>query len=508
MNSIRAFWESLGDRDRRSLIIFAVFIVVVCAYLVVIEPIYLSFEDLNVQKKELTQEIEKNSQGALSLYRRKSRLSEVREENEYLFEKLDIEERGAQTFSDILQKIKLYGREAGVSIDQITPLEHVTSEERVELPFIINVSGDFMSTSKFLYYLETSPQVFVISDLHMQSREEGVSTQLQVDKISMQSLEGSVTDETLVTLRIGLDHWMGYAPFYIADKLGWLKGPEVQVRLVWGADTDQLEQLVKVGDLDGVCLPLSDHIALLEAGHDIKAIAPLAWSAGNRAIVVTNASGIKNSADLAGTKIHGQGRVALYLLYQALLSAGLDLSSVELRPIDDETVLQSLSTGLIKAGVLEDPHLSIFFEEDRGRKVFSSKDAPHLLLDLLVVNEAVLENKHDAIVYLLTVLQQAQEWIAANPEEAAGILADLFHMREKDARKGLENVLFLSISDKRSLVGCTDEEQGLDGLIASHERFLEALYGKKISLPQEKLFDWSALRTLLHCSDKAMEVRP
>ncbi len=77
---IQSAWNSLAPRDRRSLTIFGIFLVAVTAYLGVIEPVVDAFDGLLQEKRDLQNSIEKNQSAALSVYRRRAKLEEVRNE--------------------------------------------------------------------------------------------------------------------------------------------------------------------------------------------------------------------------------------------------------------------------------------------------------------------------------------------------------------------------------------------------------------------------------------------
>lgn len=496
---IQASWNSLAARDRRSLTIFAFFLVAVTAYFGFIEPVFDAFDGLIRQKRELENSIEKNQSAALSVYRRRAKLEEVRNESAYLVEKLGIKNRGADTLGELLYEVKLYGQEAGVVIDQLTPLEMADKTSYQELPLLVRVNGTFAAVSKFIYYVETSPLVLVISDVQLQGQGDQVSARLQVSNVSIETVEGEIADSYLNVLRIGLEHWIGFAPFYVAKKQGWLTDQDINVQLLQGTDTDQLARLMRSGDLDGLCLPLTDLIAGLEEGFQLKGIYPLAWSSGGNAIVVSNKSSARSLKDLENVDIYGAGRVAQYIVYRAFSAQNLPFSPQRVHSLSSPIVMQSLSTDMIQAGVLWEPYLSLFHQEKLGRRVFSSEKLTRACFETVVVRDDVLRDKHEAVAFLLQALEKATKWIAAHPDEASRIIADRLHMPDAAVRQGFEGVHYLSLEEQQALVGCDGNSQTLDRIIKQQEEFLQALYQKKVSLPAEDFFDWTVIRPLIGC---------
>ncbi len=369
-------------------------------------------------------------------------------------EKLEIENSGADTLGELLYDVKLYGKEAGVAIDQISPLEMVEKDGYQELPILVRVSGSFAAVSKFIYFVETSPLVLVVSDVQLQGQDDKVSARLQVSKISLETVEGEIADSYLNVLRIGLEHWIGFAPFYVARERGLLTDQDINVQLIPGTDTGQLSELMRSGDLDGLCLPLSDLIAGMEEGFQLKGIYPLAWISGGNAIVVSGHSSLSSLKDLEKVDIYGAGRVAQYIVYRAFQAENIPFSPQRVHNLSSALVMQSLSTDLIQAGVLWEPYLSLFLQEHAGKKVFSADKLSRDCMENLVVRDDVLKEKQEAVAFLLRALEESTAWIAAHPDEAAQIMAEQLHMPDADVRKGLADVHFTTPDEQKNLVGC------------------------------------------------------
>ncbi len=502
MGQLLSSWNALAARDRRSLVICAIFFAGMGLYLGVIEPVYNAFGSLQQQKQELKNTIEVNQNAALSVVRRRAKLEEVRNESEYLVEKLDIEDSGATTLGETLYNLKVYAREAGVVLDQAAPLDMVERTEYEERPFIVLAKGCFAALSKFVYFLETSPMVLVISDLQLQGQDDQLSLRLQLAKVSVESVEADIAESYLNVLHIGLEHWIGFAPFYIAKKKGWLDGQDINIELIHGTDTDELSSLMRSGDLDGLCLSLSEQIAAMEEGFQLKAVYPLVWSSGGAGIVVSGNSSAHSLQDLEQVDIYGAGREAQYVVYRAFKENKLSFSPQQVHNLSSPLVMQSLSTGLIKAGVLWDPYLSRFQQEQPGKTLFRFDKETRNTMDNLVLREDLLQKKPEAVAFLLQALEKADTWIAAHPEEAGQILAELLHMSESSVQQGLAALHFPSPEEQQELT-CGGNSDLLVPFIQEQKEFLESIYQKKVSLPAEEFFDWSLIRPLIACPQSA-----
>jgi NitT/TauT family transport system substrate-binding protein len=141
-------------------------------------------------------------------------------------------------------------------------------------------------------------------------------------------------------VRLGISTWPGWAPLVLANegtkpKLVWkdAKGGEFQVELVVVDDSVKLTDQLAAGDLHGGWASV-DMLPLLTARlmRDPRALPrihqQIDWSNGGDAIVARDPA--KTVADLKGkTIVLAQSSPAQYLLFNALLDAGLQPSDVQ-----------------------------------------------------------------------------------------------------------------------------------------------------------------------------------
>jgi len=501
-------WQKLKDQDRRSLSILAAFFGVMGFYLWVIEPVYKQFEAISLETRALETRMAKERSSAASLPRREARLAEVRKEYEYLLDKLDVENTGAHTLVEVINEIKDFSTEIGVDVEQIRPMPVVSKELYQEMSMEISLHSDFKSFKKFLYYLETSPQIFVVSDLHMTREKNGLAARMTVSKLSLLCEELNQAAKTKAVLRIGLEFWPGYAPFYIAEHKGWLDQEDLSVRLVHGSDRSKLVHLLESRALDGISLSLGGLISTLEQGLDLKAVFPTVWARGAEAIVVSPESSIQGLDDLKGQMVYAPGRLGQYLVFRAMELNQMPFGSIQMESSTRRMISHGMSTGLIRAGVVWDPYLSQLIIEKKGRILFSSEKIPGEIVENLVFHADLINAEHrESIAGLVRVLQRATVWLKDHPKEGGDIVAARLNMGKTSLTQALARVYFPDDQEKRKLIGCGGEKDRMTQLISHQERFLSRVYGKKISIPISALADWSIARKILGCSQNTREKR-
>ena len=186
------------------------------------------------------------------------------------------------------------------------------------------------------------------------------------------------------SIRIGSNRWLGYAPIYLADDLGWTAPSGI--RLVEYPNTTGVLRGFRYGMLDAAMLTLDETLLLQDSAAelDLEIILVTNVSAGADALFAR--APLTNLKDLAGQRI-GVENTALgaYFLSRVLDQAGLridDLQVVSL-PVHEQTA--AFAAGDVDAVITfasEGPAL----ESKGARRIFDSRRLPGEIVDVLVVD--------------------------------------------------------------------------------------------------------------------------
>ncbi|WP_394375014.1 ABC transporter substrate-binding protein [Stutzerimonas frequens] len=186
------------------------------------------------------------------------------------------------------------------------------------------------------------------------------------------------------SIRIGSNRWLGYAPIYLADDLGWTAPSGI--RLVEYPNTTGVLRGFRNGMLDAAMLTLDETLLLQDSAAelDLEIILVTNVSAGADALFAR--APLTNLKDLAGQRI-GVENTALgaYFLSRVLDQAGLridDLQVVSL-PVHEQTA--AFAAGDVDAVITfasEGPAL----ESKGARRIFDSRRLPGEIVDVLVVD--------------------------------------------------------------------------------------------------------------------------
>jgi sulfonate transport system substrate-binding protein len=141
------------------------------------------------------------------------------------------------------------------------------------------------------------------------------------------------------------------------------------------------------------------------------------------ALVVRKDSPLKTLADLKGKKIAATKGTDPYLFtLRALHTAGLSRDDVEIVNLQHPDGRTALINGQVDAWAGLDPHMAAAQIDNGARLLYRNVDFN--TWGFLNAREDFIAHYPDALARVLKVYENARQWIAAHPDEAAQILAD------------------------------------------------------------------------------------
>lgn len=276
------------------------------------------------------------------------------------------------------------------------------------------------------------------------------------------------------TVRVGVSDWPGWVAWYVAEQKGFFKKHGADVKLVWFANyTDSIAAL-SAGQLDANSQTWSDTMAPLAKGVPLKAILVNDNSAGNDAIMV--GPRIKSFADLKGKKIAlEEFSVSHFLLTVALSRHGLTLKDVQVVNLAAGDAAAAFMAGRVDAAVVWNPWIARIEASGKGKALFTSKDLPGMIPDLLVAHDKALKDpaKRKDFVGMVRAWYDVQAFIRANPAEAAQIMAKVVEMDPKEYAVFLAGTRFFDQADNLKAFGPASEPTSLLGVAPTIVRFLQ-----------------------------------
>ena len=225
-------------------------------------------------------------------------------------------------------------------------------------------------------------------------------------------------------ISIGYSDWPGWTAWAIADKQGFFKKHNVNVKLVWFPNyTDSLNAFA-ANQVDANCQTWSDTMGPLAQGQAAKAVLINDNSAGNDAVVA--APGIRSVKDLRGKKVATElGTVEQFLLDKALATNGMTEKDITYVPIKVQDCPAALIAKQVDAVAVWEPNKSQLLAKMPGSHViFDSRSLPGQIPDLLVVQSKVVAARPQQIQGIVDAWYDSLSWWRAHPDAAVQIMAD------------------------------------------------------------------------------------
>ncbi len=195
-------------------------------------------------------------------------------------------------------------------------------------------------------------------------------------------------------LRIGYSDWPGWVAWEVAVEKEWFKEEGVDVKFEWFDYVASMDAFA-AGKLDGVGMTNGDALVTGATGAKSVMIIMNDYSNGNDMVIGKH--GINSVKDLKGKKIGVEiGFVSHLLLLNALKDNGMSEADVELVNVPTNETPQVLASGDVDAIVAWQPSSGMALNLVPGSKpIYTSKDEPGLIYDLLAVSPASLAAKRD-----------------------------------------------------------------------------------------------------------------
>lgn len=189
--------------------------------------------------------------------------------------------------------------------------------------------------------------------------------------------------------------YVGWMPWDYAESSGimkkWADKYGIEVEIVQINDYVESINQYTAGQFDGCVMANMDALTIPAAGGvDSTALIVGDFSNGNDGVVLKDA---KSLADIKGRKVNlVELSVSHYLLARGLETVGLSERDLSVVNTSDADLVAAFATADVNAVATWNPLLSEMLTMPGATKVFDSSQIPGEIIDLMVVNSAVLND--------------------------------------------------------------------------------------------------------------------
>jgi NitT/TauT family transport system substrate-binding protein len=251
----------------------------------------------------------------------------------------------------------------------------------------------------------------------------------------------SLLSNARAEIKVGVSDWTGWVAWYVAKEQGYFKKYGADVNLVWFANYSDSIAALSTGRLDANSQTWSDTLGPLAKGLPLKVVLVNDNSAGNDAVMAGAA--VKSLADLRGHKVAlEQYSISHFVLYTALERNGLTPKDVNVVNLSAGDAAAAFIGGRVDAAVVWNPWISQIEKSGKGRPIFTSKDMPGLIPDLLVAQAQAVQAKRKDLIAMIRAWFDTVEFIRAEPERAVAIMSKVVSLSPEQYRVFLPGTHF------------------------------------------------------------------
>ncbi len=242
-------------------------------------------------------------------------------------------------------------------------------------------------------------------------------------------------------IQMGTNVWPGYEPFYLARNSGFVD--ESTVNLLDFTSATQVDRSYINGTIDAATLTLEKVLILRSADVDVVVPLVIDFSSGGDAIVAR--PGIDSMQALEGRVIAAPNTtLGALMLNRALELNQMSPDAVQVVFADLNEHVALYERGEVDAIITYSPILERL--KSMGmREVFTSREIPGQIIDVLAVTPHLVEEHPDKLQELLVGWFDALNFIEAEPERAGNLMATRLSVPGEEALASLENLQLVDL---------------------------------------------------------------
>ena len=241
-------------------------------------------------------------------------------------------------------------------------------------------------------------------------------------------------------IKIGVVVYPSGGIFYIAQEKGLFAKYGVNAQPI-EVSPDAAIQLLASNQIQMLFLTSDFMPIVADAGVEAKQIFSPSISYGADGMVVTK--NVQSFSDLKGKKIYlGFGFPSDFLFHYVAEKNGLASSDFDIVNLGPEDVGASFVSGKIDAGMTWEPWLSKTIERKDGKVLFTSKDYPGVITDIVMARTDLIQNRRTDVENVMRAFFEASDWWTKNTTAGNAIAAKAFSLTPEDFAPMRDTVKF------------------------------------------------------------------
>lgn len=254
-------------------------------------------------------------------------------------------------------------------------------------------------------------------------------------------------------LRIGTNVWPGYEPLYLARHNGYWTDDEI--RLVEYSNASDVLRAFRNNAIEAACLTLDEAILLRQYKIPIKAILVTDISHGGDVILARKP--YKSIKDINNKRIGVESSaLGAFFLSRALENNSMTVDDIEIKHIPVDHHLSAYKNNQIDAVVTFEPVKTQILSLG-ANEIFSSKDIPGEIVDVIVVHEKDFINSASKIEKLIKGWFESLEYMKSNEDFAYSVISQRLRISPEEARESYSGIKLPDRQENIKLLGQSNE---------------------------------------------------
>ncbi len=226
-----------------------------------------------------------------------------------------------------------------------------------------------------------------------------------------------------MVVRLGINPWPGYEPLFLAEQRGLFQRHGLQVHLVEFTSVGDCLRGYQSGDIDAMATTLIEVALAKDQGLSGSPTPVIVADVSEGADVILAKSGTQGMTDVRGQRIGVEpASLGMFILDRALAKAGMTRGDITLVTMGQEEMKTALMSGAVAAVVTYAPY-SIAMEKEGARRVFTTKEIPNEVVDIVSVTPGLLQAQPDVAAKFQAVWADAMILLEQDREASIATMA-------------------------------------------------------------------------------------
>lgn len=252
---------------------------------------------------------------------------------------------------------------------------------------------------------------------------------------------------------MGIQPWLGYGPWYIAQENGYFEDEGVDVEITNFMNDADMTAAFASDRIQVANAASHSALQFIEQGLDVSIV--LLLDASHTADAILTDGSIGSVADLEGKQVaFEEGSVSNLLLGYALQENGLTLDDIEPVPMDPSEAATALIGGSVPVAVTYEPYISeARAASDEFELLYTAAENEGLISDVLVVDNDFLAENPEAVQQVVNAWGPSIDFYESDTDEARAIIAENIGSDVESLATAFDGVEFFSLDANATELG-------------------------------------------------------